>query len=311
MGTSKSHYSVLNIPESSSEEEIKRAYRKLVMQYHPDKNSDKDSKTFREIQESYDALISQHPRKTAPATRKPPARYRKGTDITLSLKISATDIAGETLKNIQTTRFIHCPDCNGTGCSTKVLTICSECNGSGIDRVSAIMGPKKFCNFCKGYGDRQEAIDCKKCKGLGLIQETIVRQVRISRNFQPQIIIPQSGNHPIGNGTPGNLIINLIVEKSCNFEVEGKNIKGPLKISPAQAVLGDIIFIDVFGNPVKIALHPGIRHGETIIKENAGVTKGNKKGSLILKISIDIPKKISDEEKSLYTQLLKLQKGYL
>lgn len=311
MGTLKSHYSVLNIPEGSSEEEIKRAYRKLVMRYHPDKNSDRDSNTFREIQESYDALISQHPRKAPPTTRKPPARPRKGTDITLSLKISATDIAGETLKNIQTTRFVHCPDCNGTGGSCKVLPICSECNGSGIDRVSAIMGPKKFCNFCKGYGDCQGTVDCKRCKGVGLVKETIVRQVRISRDFQPQIVIPQSGNYPLGNGTPGNLIINLIVEKSCNFEVEGKNIKGPLKISPAQAVLGDIIFIDVFGDPVKVNIHPGTKHGETIEKENAGITKGNKKGSLFLKIAIDIPKKISDEERSLYTQLLKLQKGYL
>jgi curved DNA-binding protein len=144
-----------------------------------------------------------------------------------------------------------------------------------------------------------------------LINGTQNRQIKISRDFQPLIFIPQSGNYTIGNSIPGNLNINLIVEKTGTYEVEGKNIKGHLKISPAQAVLGDIIFLDIFGDPVKIVVPPGTKHGETLEKENAGVSKGNKKGSLFLKVTIDIPKKISNEEKNLYTQLLKLQKGYL
>ena len=238
-------------------------------------------------------------------------RPRKGSDVTISLKIGVADIAAETVKNLQTSRLTHCPDCAGTGCSSKALTFCRECNGTGIDVVSAIMGPKKFCGSCKGYGNYPDNQNCKKCQGTGLIPGNITRQIKISREYQPQIIIPQSGNYPLGEGVPGNLNINLIVEKTHSFEVEGKNIKGSLKISPAQAVLGDIIFIDVFGDPIKINLPAGTKHGTSLEKENAGITKGNKKGSLYLKVSIDIPKKITDEEKNLYTQLLKLQKGYL
>ncbi len=101
------------------------------------------------------------------------------------------------------------------------------------------------------------------------------------------------------------------MKKTSNYEVDGGNIKGPLKISPAQAVLGDIIFLDIFGDAVKVELPAGTKHGEVLEKAGAGITKGNKKGSLFLKVIIDIPKKISEEEKKLYTQLLKLQKGFL
>ena len=309
MGSQKNYYSILSIPEDSSEEDIKRAYHKLAMRHHPDKNSGKKSDTFNEIQEAYDFLIiRQYPKKTA---RKSSTRPRKGTDISISLKINVSDIANESVKNIITSQLTHCPDCNGTGCTSKILTFCHACNGTGIDMVSSIMGPKKFCNVCKGYGNYQKNPDCKKCRGTGLITGNINRQIKISRNFQNLIVIPQSGNYSIGESIPGNLNITLLVEKTSNYEVEGRNIKGPLKISPSQAVLGDIIFIDVFGDPVKIVIPAGTKHGETLEKENAGISKGNKKGSLLLKVSLDIPKIVSDEEKKLYSQLLKLQKGFL
>lgn len=312
----KNCYSILTIPENSSEEDIKRAYRKLAVRFHPDKNLGKTDGSFNDIQEAYDILIdpikrSDHDKKLGLIKIKSPARNRHGTDINVSLKIKVTDIANESTFNISTTQQVHCPDCNGTGCTSKTLTFCNNCNGTGIDLVSAIMGPKKFCGICKGYGNYQETPNCKSCKGLGLILTGINRQIKVSRDFQPTIIIPKSGNFAIGNSVPGNLNVTLVIEKTSNYEVVGKDIKGHLKISPAQAILGDIIFIDVFGDPVKIIIPEGIKHGEILEKEHAGVTKNNKKGSLLLKINIDIPKKISDEEKKLYTQLLKIQKGFL
>lgn len=316
----KNYYKILKISEKATEEEIKKSYRNLVKICHPDKSQDsKTGELFRDITEAYVFLLDiyKDPIKKQDYDLKlyPPLqveRHRRGTDIKINLKLSSTEIASEVTKNIITSRMIHCPDCNGTGCSSKILTHCSKCNGTGVDLISAIMGPKKVCVVCKGFGNYQENPNCRKCNGSGLISENIIRHLKINRNFQPTLIIPKSGNFPIGKSNPGDLIISLLVDKKHGaLEIDGRNIKGHLKISPAQAVLGDCIFMDVFGTPTKIIVPPGSCPGDVIEKKEAGIVKGNKKGSLILKLFIEIPSKISDEEKSLYTQLLKLQKGYL
>jgi molecular chaperone DnaJ len=285
------------------------------MRLHPDKNQGKESDFWKDVQEAY-AILSQPKLKSEydkglKTSSFPAARIRHGTDLSVILKINVSDIANESTKNIVTSRLIPCTECQGTGSTSKTLTTCYKCHGTGIDVISTVMGIKKYCNVCKGYGNYPETKDCKSCNGTGLINNTFSRHIKITRVFQPCIIIPQSGNYSIGNGNPGNLNITFQLEKTSNLEIVGKDIKGYLKISPAQAILGDITFMDVFGNAVKIVVPPGIKHGEIIKKEDAGIQKGNKRGSLLLKVYIEIPKKISEEEKKLYTQLLKLQKGFL
>jgi len=281
----------------------------MVMKYHPDKNKNTEE-LFRDVSEAYEylkepSLRSEHDKKLR-ALKSPvaPAKNRHGTDNSISIKITVEDIASESTLNITTKQMVHCSNCNGTGCTSKTLSFCVKCNGSGIDLVSAIVGPKKVCPTCHGYGDYPELCDCPACKGTGLITKNINRQIKLSRDFQPTIVIPGSGNWPIGEGLPGSLIVNLVVQKTNNFEIKGKNIKGELKISPAAAVLGDIVDLDVYGKFVKVIIPPGTKDGTIIEKENPG----NKKGSLVFKIIIDIPQQISDAEKALYTQLLNLHK---
>ena len=319
MVTAKNYYSVLEVSEKASQEDIKRAYRKLALKCHPDTSRDtSDPQLFRDITEAYEILKDPDKKENYDQRLKTaifkPARIRRGSDIKIPVKITVDDIAKEITKNIITSRKAPCIKCAGTGSSTKKMILCSECRGSGIDVVSSVMGPKKFCADCKGYGNYPENKNCDLCGGTGLTAENISKQIVLSRNFQPVLTFIGSGNYPAeaGHGCIfGDLIVALVVEKSCPFEVEGINIKGPLKISPAQAVIGDTIFLDVFGEIVKIDVPSGTRHGESLETEKAGITKGNRKGKLILKINIDVPKKISEEEKDLYMQLLKIQKGYL
>ena len=306
------YYTALGIPSDASEEVIKKAYRQLAMKYHTDKNKGTGD-IFNQITEAknilLDPLLRKNHDKNLRINTTKAIRQRHRTNINISLKITVLDIASETIKHIITSRQTHCPDCAGTGCLSKALTLCSKCNGTGIDLIASVMGQKKLCSLCKGFGDFPENPNCRRCGGTGLIPENINRQLKISRDFQPNLIIHGSGNFPQGGNVPGDLLITLIMEKTGTFEIDGKNIRGLLKLSPAQSVLGDILFLDVFGTPVKVVVPAGIKHGDTI-KEKAGVIKGSKK-DLILKAYIDIPKRISEEEKKLYTQLLKLQKGFL
>jgi DnaJ-class molecular chaperone len=137
-----------------------------------------------------------------------------------------------------------------------------------------------------------------------------LEHLKITRNFNPVTVIPGSGNCLRGGGIPGDLVISLNLEKtpSQTLRVEGKNIRGIIRISPAQAVLGDTLTLNVFGTTEKITIPAGTRPGAIIEKKEAGIAKGKTKGSLILKVYFNIPKKLSDTEKGLYKQLLKLQK---
>jgi molecular chaperone DnaJ len=301
----KTYYQILEIPETATPDDIKTAYRRLAKEHHPDKSPETNDK-FRELKEAYDILKESDKRVAYDKkTTKSPARVRKGTDVHISLKVNLTEIVGEESKTIRTTRSNICPECLGTGSTKKTLIHCQKCNGTGIDLISAVVGPKRFCSSCKGYGALAETPNCVKCGGTGLLKETIQETFILNRENSEKIIIRASGNYPFGGGLPGDLIISLICENKSLFEISGKNVKGILSISPAQAVLGDVIFMNIFNDLLKLIILPGTEAG-SIIEQS--LESG---GKALLKVQITIPKNPNTEEKELYKHLLKLQKGFL
>jgi molecular chaperone DnaJ len=311
----KDYHSVLNVSRNAGPDEIKKAYRSMAMKYHPDKSKSKTDEKFREINEAYEALINKVPNNGTSekdlSRDRAPARARKGTDIFINLIITAEEIAKQTVKTIEINRIVPCGVCLGTGSGTsKPFIKCHKCNGSGVDVVSSLMGSKKFCEDCKGYGTIQQDRGCRSCGGNGLLTIKTKKDIKLNRKFTlEQIVFLGEGHYSIGCGIPGNLILKPILEKKCPYEVVGKNIRGKLTLSPAQAVLGDIVYLDVFGDIVKVTAEPGTKTGSLIEIKDKGVQKGRSKGSLILKVVIEIPQKINEEEKKLYTRLLEIQKN--
>lgn len=302
----KNYYSILEVPETATADEIQSSYRRLAMKYHPDKGL-KNSDKFREITEAYNGLKGN---KQTPNPKKA-ARIRRGSDISVTLKVTLNEIVSEVSRTIVTTRACLCNTCKGSGSQSEAMPACLRCNGTGIDLVSSVVGPKKFCSYCKGYGNIAPTIkDCKKCSGTGLIKEKIQRSIKLSRKEeQGKITIKDSGNYPTGGGNPGDLILSFFSDNNNLFEITEKTIRGTISISPAQAVLGDTIFMDVLGNSTKVIVPPGTKSGNTI--EQYNILIGTQKRNLYFKVSISIPNNPSEEEKNLYKQLLKIQKGYL
>jgi molecular chaperone DnaJ len=305
----KNYYTTLGIIETSDLDAIKSAYRKLAVKYHPDKSSNNSDK-FREISEAYDTLKDPLKKKEFDSKLKTsktninPARVRRGSDVTIILKVTSSELLDEVKKTIVTTRSNLCSKCNTS------MVRCNKCNGSGIDAISIVMGPQKYCSTCKGYGNISEASNsCMECKGSGLIKEKIQRTVALSRSNFDKVIIKESGDFPVGGGQPGDLIVSLKSDNKKLYEMSGKNIRGTLPISPAQAVLGDTIFIDVFDNNIKVVVPKGTKHGFIIEQQNVPV--GSRKAKLFLRVNIVIPKSISAEEEKLYLELLRCQKGYI
>ena len=140
------YYSILELPEDASEEDIQAAYRKLARTMHPDKDPKKHrdidpsaTGKFRDVIEAYkilrDPIKKEKHDRDLHNTVKVSARKRRGSDVQVHLTVRADDIIIESLKYISTIRNGLCLSCNGTGTEARILSKCPKCNGSGIDVV--------------------------------------------------------------------------------------------------------------------------------------------------------------------------------
>jgi len=303
-------YETLGISENANEDKIKKAFRRLAMKYHPDKNGSSDK--FREITEAYEILCNEERKKThdsilAKHTHTRPDIALSGTDLKIFIRVHTLEMIKSVKKIVVIKRKCPCPVCEGTGSSLKKTKKCIYCDGTGLQGLALIMGQKKRCTYCGGVGTMPEGEKCENCKGEQLILETIKREI-ILDPLSNYIIVPASGNYPLKKGPPGNLIVNLEVIQDPTFKTHGLNIETVINISPAQAILGDDISLNVFDRKIMLHIPPGTTNQTVIEQENCGISYKNKTGLLKILVNIEIPKILSDKEKSLYQELLNMEK---
>jgi len=310
---SKTYYDILEISLDSSGAEIKRAYRKLSIKYHPDKNPDKNSKEkFQEIKEAYETLKDpdlkeKYDKTILPKTKR--KKIKKGSDLKITINVTQEDLILERRKRIMTQRKGLCTQCNGTGSFLKKTKKCKFCNGTGLQGLALVMGNRKNCKHCGGSGNLPEGSFCSVCNGSGLYKETIYHEI-ILNPMSDYYILKGLGNFCYC-GKAGDLIVGLNIIKNSSYEIKGRNISGDIKISPAQAILGDKLNLNVFNRQIKIDIPSGTQNKQIFEIENGGITYKNKTGKFIGKIIIHIPEIISDEEKKLYQKILSIERKNL
>lgn len=305
----KDYYKILGIPRNANDNEITRAYRKIAVNFHPDKNSDeKAEEKFRESTEAYHFLRDQKKRKDYDSQFKPtPIIKHRGNDLRITLKTKIEDFINGLIRKIVTNRKGLCTSCNGTGSQIKEIINCPKCNGKGIEIISWVLKSKKSCNFCRGSGKIPKLPLCKICSGSGLITEKITRDIQLNPFMMNPVTLRGCGNYAF-MGNPGDLIVDFDIQKSSLYQINGLNISRVLIISPAQAILGDIIFLDIFGKKEEVYIPPGTQSGHLIEKENGGIVWQKRKGNLQIRIRVRIPENISQEERECYRTILKIEK---
>ena len=197
-------YKVLGVDISASKEEIKKAYRKLAIEHHPDKGGSEDR--FKEISEAYN-ILSDVKRKREYDTRNQSPEFQFGFDfgkgsifddifrprspkkrkiketkdeeIVFNMKLCVADIKGGAIKTGRFLRNVPCPDCNSKGGEGK--TECGICNGSGVftHRPAPNVFQQMPCRTCRGNGFTFQKI-CGKCEGIGFRskKDTITFEIR-------------------------------------------------------------------------------------------------------------------------------------
>lgn len=334
----KDYYSLLGIHRNATDAELKRAFRRLAHQYHPDKNpGDKASEErFKEINEAYEVLSDAQKRAYYDQFGVPPgaagaggagfgggvgdifgdifgeffggARGRtravQGDDLRYNLKISFEDAAFGTSTKIRAPRWERCPDCDGSGArSREGITHCASCRGTGqIHLQQGFFSMTRTCNRCGGEG-KVITDPCRTCNGRKRVERERTLSVKIPAGVETGNTIRLSGEGELGSfgGPPGDLYVYLTVEEHPLFRREEQNVIVEVPISFAQAALGAEIEVPTLRGAEKLKVPAGSQPGQAFKLKGKGIPhlRGTGIGDQICRVVVEVPAKLSSKQKEL------------
>ena len=338
-------YEILGVDKSASTDEIKKAYRKLSKEHHPDKGGNEEK--FKDIAAAYDILSDPQKKQNYDAFgdakgnpnpfggggfsgfddfvnsffsggRRQP-QTKRGSNTGVHVQMSLLDILKGASKKITYTRNDKCDSCAGSGGTDSKN--CGTCNGSGqytqaTNTPFGYMQQVMVCPTCAGSGKIIKNA-CNKCKGSGVNSKTETISVSIppgTHNGQ-QLNMSGGGNY-VREGVPGDLIVIIdeIPDELFKREIiDGmmtNNLKYDLWISVSDAVLGSKKIIKAPLGDLSFNIEPGCPSGKIYRFDKKGFpnTNGYENGDLLVTINIIIPTKVTEETRNLYEQLRKYDK---
>ncbi len=241
----------------------------------------------------------------------------RGDDLRLDLKLEFREAVFGGEKEIRIPHLENCAVCNGTGAKagTRART-CPTCSGTGQVRRATRTPFGSFtqvsvCPACNGEGQVIED-KCEACGGAGRKQETKKLKITIPPGVDngTRLRVSKEGDAGVRNGPPGDLYVYLFVEEDAEFQRDGINVLSEIKISYLQAILGCRLEVNTVDGPVELTIPPGTQPGTVLTLENHGVPKlGNpvSRGDHLITILIDIPTRITAEERELLEKLAKIK----
>jgi len=362
MAPTKDFYSVLGVGSGASQDEIKKAYRKLAKKYHPDANASdpKAAERFKEISEANNVLGDVQKRKQYDEMRRlgafdggfggfgggssragargasaggqtinfqdfdigglgglgdlfssmfgggdtrESARQRgpeKGQTVEATLDIPFRTAARGGKVPIELEVSEECPTCHGTGAAPGAsLRICPECNGRGV--ISFGQGGfavNRTCPVCLGRG-QVPTEPCPTCHGSGdvRVKRKVLINVPAGVDTASKIRLKGQGGKGPQGGPAGDLIITFNVLADKFYRRDGLDVIATVPLNIAQATLGTKISVKTLdGKKVAIKIPPGTPSGKRFRVRGQGIQKGEKKGDLIVEVSIQVPEKLSEEQ---------------
>lgn len=335
----RDYYEALGISRSADEREIKKAYKKLAMKYHPDRTSgDKELELrFKEIQEAYDILSDPQKRQMydqygfdgvdpnraqggAGAAdfgdifgdvfgdifggRGRQSRAQRGSDLRYNLELSLEEaVRGKELE-IRVPTLVECDSCDGSGAKKgSKPTTCPTCKGVGqVQMRQGFFAVQQTCPTCSGKG-KLISDPCTSCRGTGRKEKTKTLQVKIPPGVDTGDRIRLSGEGEAGEqgAPPGDLYVQVSVRSHPIFERDGTNLFCEVPLSFATATLGGDIEVPTLDGKVKLKVNPETQTGRQFRLRGKGVrsVRGGVAGDLICKVVVETPVNLSAEQKDL------------
>ena len=333
------YYEILQISKTATKADIKKAFRKLAMKYHPDKNpNDKEAEEmFKKINEAYEVLSDDNKRaiydrygkeglegniKTDSGfggfggfrdffddffgfnTKKRRTPYN--LDILFEIELEFREAVFGVKKQIEIEYFSICPKCDGTG--AKTFHTCPVCGGKGqVFFKQGFMSVGQTCPQCEGSGKIVDEV-CDECRGSGykVHKEKVDTELPAGIDSGMRMRVPNKGNEDFDKKR-GDLYLHIYVKDDKIFKRRDNNIFVEVPIFFTSAILGDTIKIPTLNGEKELKIEPHTKDGKRYQFKGEGIVNVHTglKGDLIAILKIVYPDKLTDEQKELLQKLHK------
>ncbi len=343
----KDYYAILGVSREATSEEIKRAFRKLARETHPDANPDDAAAEarFREIAEAYEVLSD--PDKRARYDRGETLDFgdlfanfgslndllssffgggfgdpfvqqaAAGQDLLVETKVTLAEAALGVEKELSFNAPRACGKCNGSGAAPGTEpAICATCHGRGSLQVArrTMLGTMSVLQTCGNCAGRGEVVEkrCPTCRGHRLVEgkRTFTVQVPAGIDSGSRLRLRGEGGEGPPGSRSGDLYVQVAVEPDPRFERSGFDLHHRLSVGVSEATLGTKVAVPlVEGGTVSIEVPAGTQPGTTVRVPRAGIGRLNSRGrgDMIVQIDVEIPRKLSAEEEQLIRRFAELR----
>ena len=342
---SKDYYAILGIDPTASADEIKKAFRKLAVKYHPDKNPDDKSaeEKFKEFNEAYAVLGDPEKRKMYDTggmdsfdfqgfsgagfgdvfehvgdifsdifgrTGRQRSAQRKNRDINIELTVSFEEAALGCTRTIELEKNIKCNTCTGSGCKPGTLPqTCTSCRGTGqVSRQQGFFTLTTACPTCDGMG-KMIINACLMCAGSGIASDVETLQFNIPPGIDDGNCIKMSGKGELidSNAIAGDLNLYVRTSPSEEYVRNGLDVTNSVTINIIKATLGGTHEIKTLHGMINIEIPSGTQPNAVLRLKGKGIKNSRGKyGDHMVKVMIAIPKIVSKEQRELLEQLEKI-----
>ncbi|MCU1414303.1 MAG: dnaJ [Microbacteriaceae bacterium] len=335
------HYEVLGVDRSATTDEIKKAYRRLARELHPDVNPGADaSERFKLVTHAYDVLSDPQQREQydlgpqagfgggggnfggfsdifetffggGQQTRGPRSRRERGQDALVRVEVDLDEIVFGTKREIEIDTAVLCETCHGDCCAPGTTPVtCDICRGSGqIQRtVRSLLGnvmTSSPCGTCRGYGTVIPN-PCPTCQGQGRVRARRTVPVDIPGGVETGLRLQLPGQGEVGpaGGQSGDLYLEIKVKHHDQFSRNGDDLLATLEVQMTDAILGTKANLKTLDGEVSFDIKPGTQSAEVVTVKERGIThlRGSGRGDLKIGIQVATPTKLTGKEQELIKQ---------
>ena len=345
-GQQTDFYAVLGVSRDASPEEIKKAYRRLARQLHPDVNPDEEER-FKEVTKAYEVLSDPQKREMhdlggdpfstgggfgsgfgfsdimdaffgagGGAGRGPRPRLRRGQDALIRVDLELSETTFGVTRDLQVDTAVTCPTCSGGGASPgSSPRTCDVCHGRGeVQQVTrSFLGQvmtSRPCAACQGFGTVIPD-PCHECGGDGRVRSRRSLKVKIPPGVDTgtRIQLTGEGEAGPGGGPPGDLFVEIVERTHPLFRRQGDDLHCTVSVPMTAAALGTTVTLETLDGPRPVDLRPGVQSGQTEVLPNLGVThlRSAGRGELVVHVEVVTPTRLDPEQEELLRKLAALR----